>query len=51
MNGVADDISNFLSKNMENWKTVLMSGNEELAKVNIQREIFQGEIHYLLYCL
>ena len=33
----------FLSKSMESWQTILMSGNEELARVNIQREIFQGD--------
>ena len=42
MYGVADNISYFLSKSMENWQ-ILMPGNEELARVNIQREIFQGD--------
>ena len=28
---------------MESWQTILMSGNEELARVNIQRGIFQGD--------
>ena len=43
MCGAADNISNFLSKIMESWQTILMSGNEELARVNIQRGIFQGD--------
>ena len=43
MYGVADNISHFLSKSMENWQTILMPGNEELARVNIQRGIFQGD--------
>ena len=33
----------FLAKNMESWQMILMSGNEELARVNIQRGIFQGD--------
>ena len=28
---------------MESWQTILLSGNEELARVNIQKEIFQGD--------
>ena len=43
MCGAADNMSNFLSKIMESWQTILMSGNEELARVNIQRGIFQGD--------
>ena len=43
MCGVADNISHLLSKSMESWQTILMSENEELARVNIQREIFQGD--------
>ena len=41
--GVADNVSHLLSKSMESWQTILMSGNEELARVNIQRGIFQGD--------
>ena len=41
--GVADNISHLLCKNMESWKTILMLGNEELDRVNIQRGIFQGD--------
>ena len=43
MCGVVDNISHFLSKSMESWQTILMSRNEELARVNIQRGIFQGD--------
>ena len=35
--------SQFLSKSMDSWQTILMSGNEELARLNIQREIFQED--------
>ena len=40
---VADNISHLLSKSMENWQTILMAGNEEIARVNIQRGIIQGD--------
>ena len=40
---VTDNISHLLSKSMENWQTVLTAENEELARVNIQRGIFQGD--------
>ena len=43
MSGVADNISLFLSKSMESLQTILMSGNETIARVNIQRGIFQGD--------
>ena len=43
MCGVADNISHLLSKSMESWQTIIMAGNEELARVNIQRGIFQGD--------
>ena len=42
MCGVADNISNLLTKSMETWQTILISGNEGLARVNIQRGIFHG---------
>ena len=32
---VADNIPHLLSKSMESWRTILMAGNEELARVNI----------------
>ena len=38
---VVDNISYLLSKSMESWQTILMSGNEEFARVNLQRGIFQ----------
>ena len=41
--GVSDNISHLLPKSMENWQTILKSGNEELARVNIQRGNFQGD--------
>ena len=41
--GVANNTSHLLSKSIENWQTILMAGNEQLARVNIQREIFQGD--------
>ena len=43
MCGVAHNISHFLSKSIESWQTIFMSLNEELARVNIQRGIFQGD--------
>ena len=51
MCGAADNISNFLSKIMESWQTILMSGNEELARVNIQRGVFQGDTLSLLFVI
>ena len=39
---VADNMSHLLSKSTESWQTVLMAGNKKLARVNIQRGIFQG---------
>ena len=35
MSGDADNISHFISKSTESWQTILMSGNEELPRVNI----------------
>ena len=46
MCGVADNISHLLSKSMESW--ILMTGYEELVRVNIQRGIFQGDTISLL---
>ena len=43
MCGGTDNISHLLSKSMESWQTILRSGNEELARVNIQRQIFHGD--------
>ena len=36
-------ITYLLSKSMESWQTFLMSGNEELARLNIKRVIFQRD--------
>ena len=44
--GVSDNISHVLSKSMEIWQTILMAGNEELARVNIQTGIFQRDTLY-----
>ena len=38
-------------KSMESWQTILMSGNEELARVNIQTGIFQEDTLYPLLSL
>ena len=45
---VADDISHLLSKSMQSWQTILMSGNEKLTRLNIQRRIFQEDSLSLL---
>ena len=36
---------------MKSWQTILMSGNEELARVNIQRGVFQGDTLSLLFVI
>ena len=41
MYGVVGNISHLSSKSMENWQTILMAGNEQLSRVNIQKRIFQ----------
>ena len=43
MCAVADNISHLLSKSMESWQIILISGNKELARANIQRGILQGD--------
>ena len=43
MCGVADKISHLLSKSMKSWQTIVMSGNEELARINFQRGLFEGD--------
>ena len=43
MCGVAGKMSDLLSKGMESLQTILMAGNEELTRVNIQTGIFQGD--------
>ena len=51
MCGVPDNISHLLFKSVGSWQTILMSGNEELARVNIRRGIFQGDtlISFIVY--
>ena len=39
---VSDNILKFVKRSMANWQTELTSCGENLAKVNIKREIFQG---------
>ena len=48
MCGVAYNISHFLFTSMESWQMILMAGNEELARVNIQKGIFQEDTVSLL---
>ena len=49
---VVDNISHLLFKNIDSWQTILMSGNEELTGVNIQRGIFQVDtLSSLLFVL
>ena len=40
---VANKIFHLLSKCLESWQTTLMLRNEYLARVNIERRIFQGD--------
>ena len=40
---VSDNILEFVKKSMANWQTELTLRGESLAKVNIRREIFQGD--------
>ena len=52
MCGVAENISNLLFKSMENWQTILTSGNKVLARVNIRRGIFQeGTLSLLVFVI
>ena len=41
---VSDNILKFVKRSMANWQTELTSSRESLAKVNIRRGIFQGNI-------
>jgi hypothetical protein len=43
MVGVADNIIDFISRSMCQWKTNLYSDNQFLGEVNIRRGIFQGD--------
>ena len=40
---VADNVREFIGKNMYKWETELQAGNERLGKVEIKRGIFQGD--------
>ena len=40
----SDNILEFVKRSMANWQTELTSCGERLAKVNIRRRIFQGDI-------
>ena len=40
---VSDNILQFLKRSMTNWQTELTSRGDSLVKVNIMREIFQGD--------
>ena len=41
--GVAINMRRFISGNMKQWNTELMSGNQRLGNVRIRRVIFQGD--------
>ena len=43
MFGVAMNMRRFISGNMKQWNTELMSGNQRLGNVRIRRGIFQGD--------
>ena len=40
---IADNVSNFLEKSMEQWKLQLRSNGEDLEEVDVKRRIFQGD--------
>ena len=39
----ADNMRNFLEKNMEQWELFLLSNGENLGEVDVKRGIFQGD--------
>ena len=41
--GVAENVKSLLVNSMEKWKVMLCSENSELGKVEIKRDIFQGD--------
>ena len=47
--GIVDNVRNFLKKSMEPWELSVMSNGEDLEKVNMKREIFQGGSHSPLF--
>ena len=49
---IADNVSNFLEKSMEQWKLQLRSNGEDLEEVDVKRRIFQGDsLSLLLFVL
>ena len=50
MCGVANNISHLLSKSMESWQTISMSGYEDLGGKIFREESFR-KIPHLFYCL
>ena len=51
MFGVAINMRRFISGNMKQWNTELMSGDQRLGNVRIRRGIFQGDsLSPLLLC-
>ena len=41
--GVAGNIKTLSINSMEKWRVMLCAGNSELGKVDIRRDIFQGD--------
>ena len=49
---IADNVSDFLEKSMEQWKLQLRSNGEDLEEVDVKRRIFQGDsLSLLLFVL
>ena len=40
---IAENLKTFLQKSMPQWSLSLMANGEHLGKVNVKREIFQGD--------
>ena len=40
---IADNVSNFLEKSMEQWKLQLRSNGEDLEEVDVKTRILQGD--------
>ena len=43
MFGIAENVTNFLGKSMEQWKLSLTSNGKDLGEVDVKRGIFQGD--------
>ena len=41
---ISGKVIKFIKKTMENWRVKLTAGGKSLAKVKIQRGIFQGDV-------